>query len=120
MPANREDPAVARGWKKSILTLIPKRVVLKNVLTVGQWHSSPKLVRSCLKSCMLGFSIMQTKNFQTSELDLEKAKEPEIKLPTFSGSQRNQGNSRKKKKIYLCFTDYAVVFVWVITVMVVV
>ena len=36
----------------------PRRVVLKNVLIIGKLHSSPMLVRSCLKSCMLGFSIM--------------------------------------------------------------
>ena len=29
------------------------------------------------------------------ELDLEKAEEPEIKLPTFIGTKRKQGNSRK-------------------------
>ena len=29
------------------------------------------------------------------ELNLEKAEEPEIKLPTFVGSWRKQGNSRK-------------------------
>ena len=29
------------------------------------------------------------------KLDLEKAEKPEIKLPTFVGSQRKQGNSRK-------------------------
>ena len=29
------------------------------------------------------------------KLGLEKAEEPEIKLPTFVGSQRKQGNSRK-------------------------
>ena len=29
------------------------------------------------------------------KLDLEKAEEPEIKLPTFTGSQKKQGNSRK-------------------------
>ena len=29
------------------------------------------------------------------KLDLEKAEEPEIKLATFAGSQRKQGNSRK-------------------------
>ena len=40
------------------------------------------LVRSCLKSCMLGFSIVQTKNFQMSELGLEKEEELDIKLPT--------------------------------------
>ena len=38
---------------------------------------------------------MQTKNFQISKLGLEKAEEPEIKLPTFAGSERKQGNSRK-------------------------
>ena len=41
------------------------------------------------------------------KLDLEKAEEPEIKLPTSAGSQKKQGNSKKKKKIYLCFTAYA-------------
>ena len=29
------------------------------------------------------------------KLDLEKAEEPEIKLPTFIGSYKKQGNSRK-------------------------
>ena len=37
------------------------------------------LVKSCLKSCMLGFGIMQNKNFQMSKLGLEKEEEPEIK-----------------------------------------
>ena len=42
------------------------------------------------------------------KLDLEKAEEPEIKLATFVGSWRKQGNSRKD--IYFCFIDYAKVF----------
>ena len=37
--------------------------------------SSSVLVKSCLKSYMLGFSITQTKDFQTSKLGLEKAEE---------------------------------------------
>ena len=53
----------------------PRRVVPKNVLATGQSHSSPMLVRLCLKSCMLGFSIMGTKNFQMSKLGLEKEEE---------------------------------------------
>ena len=73
----------------------PRRVALKNVLTTGQLHSSPMLVRSCLKSCMLGFSIMRTKNFQMSKLGFEKEEEPEIKLPTCAGSQRKLGSSRE-------------------------
>ena len=34
-------------------------------------------------------------NFQMFKQDLEKAEEPEIKLPTFAGSQKNQKNFRK-------------------------
>ena len=44
---------------------------------------------------MLGFSIIQTKNFQMSKLDLEKEEELEIKLPTFAGLWKKQGNFRK-------------------------
>ena len=66
------------------------------VQTTGQFHSSPMLVRLFSKFCMPGFSIMLTKNFQMSKLDfLGKAEEPEIKLPTFAGSKRKQGNLRK-------------------------
>ena len=38
---------------------------------------------------------MWTENFQTFKLDLEKAEEPEIKLPTSTGSSKKQENSRK-------------------------
>ena len=43
------------------------------------------LVRLCSKSFKLGFGNMWTENFQVDKLDLEKAEEPEIKLPTFVG-----------------------------------
>ena len=58
------------------------------------------LVRSCLKSCMLGFSIMQTKNFQMSKLGLEKEEEAEIKLPAFVVSQKAR---EFQKNTYLYF-----------------
>ena len=35
------------------------------------------------KSFKLGFSSMCTKNFQMYKLDLEKAEEPEVKLPIY-------------------------------------
>ena len=38
------------------------------------------------------------------KLLLEKAKEPEIKLPTFNGSSKKQ---EFQKNIYFCFIDYA-------------
>ena len=36
-----------------------------------------------------------TENFQMSKLDLEKAEQPEIKLPTSTGSSKKQESSRK-------------------------
>ena len=66
----------------------------KNVQTTAQLHSFRMLVRSGSKSCMLGFSIMWTKNLQMSMLDLEKAEKSEI----------------NQKNIYLCFIDYAKAF----------
>ena len=71
--------------KRQSSSQFPRRVIPRNVLTIAQLHSSPILVRSCLKFCMLGFSIMRTKNFQMSKLGLEKKEELEIKLPTFTG-----------------------------------
>ena len=76
----------SQDWKCQSSSQFPRRVVLKNALTVRQLHSSPMLVRSCLKSCMLGFRIRWIENFQMSKLGLEKAEEPEIKLSTFAGS----------------------------------
>ena len=49
-------------------------------------------------------------DFQMLKLDLEKTEEPEIKLPLSIGSSKKQENSRKKKKIYFCFIDYAKAF----------
>ena len=44
-------------------------------------------------------------NFQIFKLDLEKAGEPEIKLPTSVGLSIKQQSSRQS--IYFCFIDYA-------------
>ena len=47
-------------------------------------------------------------NFLMFKLVLEKAEEPEIKLPTPAGSWKKQERSRKN--IYFCFIDYAKAF----------
>ena len=54
---------------------------------------------------------MWTVNFQMFKLVLEKAEEPDIKLPTSTGSSKKQESSRKN--IYFCFIDYAKAFVCV-------
>jgi len=51
---------------------------------------------------------MWTMSFQMFKLVLEKAEEPEIKLPTSAGSSKKQESSRKN--IYFCFIDYAKTF----------
>ena len=45
-----------------------------------------------------------------SEKDLQKAEEPEIKLPQSIGPQKKQGNAKKEENIYFCFIDYAKAF----------
>ena len=47
-------------------------------------------------------------NFQMFKLVLEKAEEPEIKLPTSAGSWKKAREFQKN--IYFCFIDYAKVF----------
>ena len=51
---------------------------------------------------------MWIKNLQMFKLDLEKAEEPEIKMPISTGSQKKQESSRKN--IYFCFIDYTKAF----------
>ena len=46
-------------------------------------------------------------NFQMFKLDLEKAEEPEIKLPTSAGSSKKQESSRKTS---ISAFDYAKAF----------
>ena len=46
-------------------------------------------------------------NFQMFNLVLEKAEEPEIKLPTTAGSSKKR---EFQKNIYFCFNDYAKAF----------
>ena len=51
---------------------------------------------------------MGTVNFQMFKLVLEKAEEPEIRLPTFAGSLKKQDEFQKN--IYFYFIGYAKAF----------
>ena len=57
---------------------------------------------------------MWTVNFHMFKLVLEKAEEPEIKLPTSAGSWEK--GREFQKNIYFCFIDYAKAFDCVITI----
>ena len=67
----------------------------KNAQTTTQLHSSQMLIKWCLKFSKPGFSNTWTVNFLMFKLVLEKAEEPEIKLPTFPGSSKKPESSRK-------------------------
>jgi len=56
---------------------------------------------------------MCTVNFQMFSLNLEKAEEPEIKLPTSTGSLRKQENPRGKKSVSVLLTMPMPLTVWI-------
>ena len=58
----------------------------KNVKTTTQLQFSHMLAKLCSKFSKLDFNSTWTENFQMFQLDLEKEKEPEIKLPTSAES----------------------------------
>ena len=80
---------------EDLFSFQPQRGAMpKNVQTIIQLLSFHTLTRLCSKSFKLGFSSTWTEKFQMYKLGLEKAEEPEIKLPTFTESWRKQENSR--------------------------
>ena len=72
-----------------------RKAMPKNAQTTSHLHSSHMLAKKCLKFSKPGFNITWTVNFQMFKLDLEKAEEPELKLPTSIGSSKKQQNTRK-------------------------
>ena len=74
-----------QDWKRSVIIPVPKKGSSKECAN----HQTVALISHAsivmLKILHLGCSIMQTKDFQMSKPGLEKAEEPEIKLPTFAG-----------------------------------
>ena len=73
-----------------------RRAMPKNIQTTPQLHSFHMRARQCSKSFKLGFNSMWTEKFQMFKLVLEKAEEPETKLPISAGSSKKQESSRKK------------------------
>ena len=71
----------------------PKQTMTKNVQSTAQLHLSHMLAKYCSKFSEPGFNNKWTMNFQMFKLDLEKAEEPEIKLPTSAGSWTKQESS---------------------------
>ena len=83
----------------------------KNVQTIAKLHSS-HTSKVLLKILQVRLQQYVNSNFQMFKLDLEKAEEPEIKLPTSAGSWKKQESSRKASTSAL-FTIPKPLTVWI-------
>ena len=95
MPANLENSAVATGLKNFSFHSNPKERQCQrmfNYCTIALISHASKV---CSKFSKPGFGNMWTVNFHMFKRVVEKAEEPEIKLPTFAGSWKKQESSRK-------------------------
>ena len=70
-----------------VFRLLREIGMLKLIVLIS--HASKVMLK------ILQARLQQYVNFQMFKLVLEKAEEPEIKLPTFAGSSKKQENSRK-------------------------
>ena len=86
MPANLENSAVATGLERSVFIPIPKKGNAKecsNYHTIALISHASKLMLKILQARLQQYV---NREFPEFKLVLEKAEEPEIKLPTSAGS----------------------------------
>ena len=96
MPANLENSAVATGLEKVSFPSNHRKNVIVNVIVnvnIARECSNYRICALISHASKLMLRILHasingvwTENFQMFKLDLEKAEEPEIKLPTSTGS----------------------------------
>ena len=93
MPANLENSAVATGLEKLVFIPIPKK---GNAKECSKYYTI-SLISHTSKVMLKIFEdrLQQHVNRELPEEVLEKAEEPEIKLPTSTGSSEKQESSRK-------------------------
>ena len=103
-----------QDWKGSVFIPIPKKGNAKecsNYCTIALISHTSKVMLKILPARLQQYV---TVNFQMFKLDLEKAEEPEIKVPTSAGSQKKQENSRKTS-ISVSLTKLKPLTVWITT-----
>ena len=92
MPANLENSAVATGLEEVSFYSNPKERQCQSA-KLPHYCVLPHASKVMLK--IFQARLQQYVNLQMFKLDLVKAEEPEIKLPTFAGSSKKQESSRK-------------------------
>ena len=84
-----------QDWKRSVFIPIPKKGNAKecsNYCTIALISHASKVTLKILQARLQQYLNRELLMFK---LVLEKAEEPEIKLPTFAGSSKKQESSRK-------------------------
>ena len=84
-----------QDWKRSVFIPIPKKGNAKecsNYCTIALISHASKVMLKILPARLQQYVNV---NFQMVKLVLEKAEEPEIKLPTSAGSWKKQESARK-------------------------
>ena len=81
---------VSRTGKGQFSFQSQRKAMPKNAQTTAQFYSPHTLAKQCSKFSKPVFNSMWTDNFQMFKLVLEKAEEPEIKLPTSTGSLKQK------------------------------
>ena len=114
MPANLKTQQDQRTGKGQFSFQSQRKAMPKNAQTTAQSHSSHMLVKWCSKFSKPDFNSMQTMNFQMFKLVLDKAEEPEIKLPTPVDSLKKQERCRKSSTSAL-LTMPKPLMVWITT-----
>ena len=96
MPANLENSAVAKDWKRSVFIPIPKKGNAKecaNYHTIALISHASKVMLKILQAWLQQYMNREIPDVQDG---FRKGREePEIKLPTSAGSWKKQESSRK-------------------------
>ena len=101
-----------QDWTKAILIPIPKRGNTEECANHQAITLSSHARKVMLKILHARLQHYANQEVQMSKLGLEQEEELEIKLPTFSGLQRKQGNFRKKRSISVSLTMLKPLTVW--------
>ena len=102
-----------QDWKRSVFIPIPKKGNAKecsNYRTTALISHTSKVMIKILQA-----RLQQYVNFQMFKLVLEKAEEPEIKLPTSVGSSKKKHKSSRKTSISALLTTSKPLNVWITT-----
>ena len=101
-----------QDWKRSVFFPIPKKDNAKECLNYPTTALISHASKVMLKILQARLQQYGTVNFQMFNLVIEKAEEPEMKLPTSTGSSKEQESSRKTS-IFALLTMPKPLTVWI-------